>query len=76
VLALGAGQLGDRLLHQRLQYLQPGAHGQRQQAFLGRLGDLGQRDRDLGWDGQLWRARLGVPAWCSFKRADERHGVA
>jgi hypothetical protein len=35
-------------------------------AFLGRLGDLGQRDRDLGWDGQLWRARLGVPAWCSF----------
>ena len=48
------------------QHLQPGAHGQRQQAFLGRLGDLGQRDRDLGWDGRLWRARLGIPAWCSF----------
>src|SRR6266496_2226668 len=41
--------------------LQPGAHGQRQQALGGRLGDLGQRDRDLLGDGQPKRARLGVP---------------
>jgi len=61
VLALGTGQRVHRLLHQRPQHLQPGAHGQRQQALLGRLGDLGQRDRDLVWDGQLRRARGGVP---------------
>ena len=66
VLALGAGQRRDRLLHQGPHHLQPRADGQRQQALGDRLGDLGQRDRDLGWDGQLWRARLGVPAWCSF----------
>jgi len=61
VLALGTGQRGDRLLHQRLQHLQPGAHRQRQQALLGRLSDPGQRDRDLLGDGQLRRARLDVP---------------
>ncbi len=61
VLALGAGQRGDRLLHQRAHHLQPGAHGQRQQAFLGRLGDLGQRDGDLVWHDQASHARLGVP---------------
>jgi hypothetical protein len=44
VLVLGAGQRSDRLLHQRLHHLQPGAYGQRQQAFLGRLSDLSQRD--------------------------------
>ena len=33
VLALGAAQRDHRLLHQRLQHLQPGAHGQRQQAL-------------------------------------------
>jgi hypothetical protein len=61
VLALGASQRGDRLLQQRPHHLQPGAHGQRQQAFLGRLGDLGQRDTDLlGYD-QASHARLGVP---------------
>ena len=52
VLALGAGQRGDRLLHQRPHHLQPGAHGQRQQPFGGRLGDLGQGDGDLVWHGQ------------------------
>src|SRR6266704_5219824 len=61
VLVLGVGQCGDRLLHQRLEHLQPGTHGQGQQPFLGRLGDSGQRDRDLVWDGQSQRARLDVP---------------
>jgi hypothetical protein len=32
--------------------LQAGADRQRQQAFFGRLSDLGQRDRHLGRDGQ------------------------
>jgi hypothetical protein len=40
VLVFGAGQRGHRLLHQRPHHLQPGAHGQRQQALGGRLGDL------------------------------------
>jgi hypothetical protein len=59
VLAFGAGQRRDRLLHQPVQHLEPGTHGQRQQALGGRGGDLGQRDRDLLGDGQPERARLG-----------------
>src|SRR4029453_4657380 len=38
-----------------------GTNGQRQQAFGGRLGDLGQRDGDLVRHDQASHARLGVP---------------
>jgi hypothetical protein len=59
--ALGTGQRDHRLLHQRLQHLQPGAHSQRQQALVGRLSDPGQRDRDL-----LGMANSGVLASTSL----------
>src|SRR4029453_18588963 len=61
VLALGAGQRRDRLLHQGPQHLQPRPGGQGQQPLLGRLGDLGQRDRDLFGDGRPKHVRLDVP---------------
>jgi hypothetical protein len=60
VLAFRAGQPDHRLLHQGLHDLQPGADGQRQQAFLGRLGDLGERDGDLLGHDQPGHARVDV----------------
>lgn len=41
VAALGSAQGGDRLLHQGLRHGQPGAHGNGQQAFFHRGGDVG-----------------------------------
>jgi hypothetical protein len=45
--ALRAGQRGHVGVHQRLHHLQAGADGQRQQALLHALGDLGHRHTDL-----------------------------
>ena len=64
VLAVRAAQPGHVLLEHRRHDLQAGAHGQGQQAFLRRPGDLGHRDDHLLRHGDLTRhrVRLGTAA--------------